>query len=331
MDALTGKMKKLLDAAAAAGEEHACQLAVYRDGELVCDLAAGAAEESTVFPLFSAGKGPMITAVLRLAERGEVDLDRPVAAYWPEFGVNGKENITLRTVLNHRAGLFSLPASTFAEQADWDLMCARMAARRPAGVPGTRTRYHALTFAWLAGECCRRASGKDFRAVVRDEVLRPAGIEDEFSYGVAAADESRTLPVHYPPEAAGDWRVRFIGDAAVRRGFIPSANAFGTARALARHYMMLLSGELIGKGMLAEATAPAERSADDPVRNWERFGLGYILCGGGAFGHGGALGAEGFAVPALGLAVGFATDTLRSEHPVRDRISELLGIPPRRW
>ena len=327
MDALAGKLKNLL----AASGEHACQLAVYRDGGLVCDLAAGAATPETIFPLFSAGKGPMITAVLRLVERGEVDLDRPVAEYWPEFGVNGKEAITLRTVLNHRAGLFSLPASSFAEQADWEFMCSALAARRPVGVPGTRTRYHALTFAWLVGECCRRATGRDFKTIITDEVLRPAGIADEFSYGISAADEWRTLPVHHAPEAAEEWIVKFIGDEAIRRGFLPSANAFGTARALARHYMLLLRGDLVGRDMLDEAITPVERGADDPVRGWERFGLGYILLERGAFGHAGMLGAEGFAVPELGLAVGFATDTLGAAHPVRDRISELLGIPPRRW
>ena len=326
MDALAGKLKELL----AASGEHACQLAVYRDGGLVCDLSAGAATPETIFPLFSAGTGPMITAVLRLVERGEVELDRPIAEYWPEFGVNGKDSITLRTVLNHRAGLFSLPASSFARQADWEFMCAALAARRPVGVPGTRTRYHALTFAWLVGECCRRATGRDFKDIISDEVLRPAGIADEFSYGVSAADEWRTLPVHHAPEAAEEWIVKFIGDEAIRRGFIPSANAFGTARALAKHYMLLLRGDLVGRDMLAEAIAPVARGADDPVRNWERFGLGYILLD-GAFGHAGMLGTEGFAVPELGLAVGFATDTLMPEHPVRDRISELLGIPPRRW
>ena len=59
---------------------------------------AGLKTSGTIFPLFAAGKGPMITAVLRIVERGEVDLDRPVAEYWPEFGVNGKDAVTLRKV-----------------------------------------------------------------------------------------------------------------------------------------------------------------------------------------------------------------------------------------
>ena len=73
------KLRSLLDDAVASGEEHACQLAVYRDGELVCDLAAGAADTRTLFPLFSAGKGVAVTAVLRLVERGILELDAPVA------------------------------------------------------------------------------------------------------------------------------------------------------------------------------------------------------------------------------------------------------------
>ena len=322
------KLQALLDDAVAAGEEHACQLAVYLDGGLFCDLAAGAANARTLFPLFSAGKGVAVTAVLRLVERGVLELDAPVATYWPEFSANGKEQITLRDVLTHRSGMHILPPATFAELADWEHMCSLLAARRPVGTPGTRTRYQPVTFAWLAGEPARRAAGKDFNAIVRDEVLAPAGIND-FGFGVAPEDEARTLPVYCSPKDADDWRAGFIGEPAVRRACIPSANAFGTARALAKHYMTLLDG-LLSPEMLAEALTPPDRSAD-PVKGWERFGLGYILWDGGAFGHGGALGAEGFAVPERGIAVGFATDTLADAHPVRDRISEALGLPPRRW
>lgn len=329
MNATPEQLQSILDDAVSRGREHACQLAVYRDGELYCDLAAGAAETRTLFPLFSAGKGPFVTAILRLAERGVLDLDAPVAKYWPEFGNNGKEHITLRDVLNHRSGMHILPPATFAELADWEHMCAALAARRPVGTPGTRTRYQPITFAWLAGETAARAAGKPVAEIVRDEVLAPAGIGD-FGYGVAPADEARTLAVHHGPELADDWHVRFIGDEHIRRAAIPSANAFGTARALAKHYMAVLDG-LLAPATLKMALTPPERGADDPVRNWERFGLGYILWDGGAFGHGGALGAEGFAVPERRLAVGFATDTAAPEHPVRDRISAALGLPVRHW
>lgn len=322
------KLQTILDDAVASGEEHACQLAVCLDGELFCDLAAGAADTRTLFPLFSAGKGVAVTAVLRLVERGILELDAPVANYWPEFAANGKEHITLRDVLTHRSGMHILPPASFAELADWEHMCTLLAARRPVGVPGTRTRYQPVTFAWLAGEPARRAADKPFADLVRDEVLVPAGISG-FGFGVAPEDEARTLPVYYPPEDANDWRVGFIGTPAVRRACIPSANAFGTAHALAKHYMAVLNG-LLSPEMLAAALTPPDRAAD-PVKGWERFGLGYILWEGGAFGHGGALGAEGFAVPELRLAVGFATDTLADEHPVRDRISAEFGLPPRRW
>lgn len=322
------KLQALLDDAVSRGEEHACQLAVYRDGGLFCDLAAGAADQKTLFPLFSAGKGVAVTAVLRLVGRGILELDAPVANYWREFAADGKEHITLRDVLTHRAGMHILPPASFAELADWDHMCGLLASRRPVGVPGTRTRYQPVTFAWLVGEPARRAAGKEFRAIVQDEVLAPAGISD-FGFGIDPADEGRTLPVHCSPADAEDWRVRFIGEERVRRACIPSANAFGTARALAKHYMAVLDG-LLSPGMLAAALTPPDRFAD-PVKGWERFGLGYILWEGGAFGHGGALGAEGFAVPELRLAVGFATDTLADSHPVRDRISAELGLPPRVW
>jgi len=323
------KLQALLDDAVAAGEEHACQLAIYLDGELFCDLAAGAAEPRTLFPLFSAGKGVAVTAVLRLVERGVLELDAPVARYWPEFAANGKEHITLRDVLTHRAGMHILPPASLAELADWEHMCALLASRRPVGVPGTRTRYQPVTFAWLAGETAHRADGRSFQTIVRDEAIVPSGMED-FGYGVDPAAAERTLGIHHAPAAAADWRVQFLACPEVRSGFIPSANAFGTARDLAKHYMALLDG-LLSPDTLRAALTPPERGADDSVKNWEHFGLGYILWEGGAFGHGGALGAEGFAVPERGIAVGFATDTLAEAHPVRDRISAELGLPPRRW
>ena len=323
------RLQEILDDAVARGEEHACQLAVYLDGRLFCDLAAGAADIHTRFPVFSAGKAPAITAVLRLVERGVLELDAPVARYWPEFGANGKETITLRDILTHRAGMHILPPATMAELADWDHMCALTAARRPVGTPGTRTRYQPITFAWLAGETAHRADGRDFKTIIRDEVLVRAGME-EFGYGIDPAAVGRTLGVHHPPEAAEDWHVRFIGDEHVKAGFIPSANAFSTARALAKHYLAVMAG-LLSPEMLQTALTPPARGADDPVRNWERFGLGYILWEGGAFGHGGALGSEGFGVPERRLAVGFTTDTFAPAHPVRDRISAELDLPVRRW
>ena len=334
------KLRTLLEDAVERGEEHACQLSVFVEGEPVCDLAAGAASRETWFPLFSAGKGPMITAVLRLIERGVLDCDARIADYWPEFGCCGKEEITLRDVLTHRAGLYSLPGTAFERQAQWDYMCRLLAQRRPVGVPGTRTRYHALTMAWLLGEAARRADGRPFEQIIMEEALLPAGIRD-LRYGLAAADEPRVLPVCFPAEAAEDWRVRFIGDPAIRHGFIPSANAFGNAHALAQHYAALISPPcggrtLLSSGTLRSALVEPVRNPDDPVRGWERFGLGYILCGGtddpgGVFGHGGALGSEGFAAPRLRLAAAFTTDTLRAGHPVRDLISRELGVPARNW
>lgn len=329
MNTTPEKLQRILDDAVASGEEHACQLAIYVDGKLFCDLAAGAADTDSFFPLFSAGKGPMITAVLRLVERGTLELDAPLARFWPEFGTNGKEHITLRDVLTHRAGLQRLPPSSFEEEADWEHMCALLAARAPADAPGTRTHYHALTMGWLLGETASRADGRSFREIIAEEVLRPAGIA-EFGYGVTEEDEGKTLPMHYPPELSGEWIVRFSNDAHIRRGFIPAGNAFGTARALAKHYKAVLEG-LIAPETLRMALTPPERDPGDPVLNWERFGLGYILWDGGAFGHGGMLGSEGSAVPERRLALGFTTDTLRPDHPVRDRISAELGVPPRRW
>jgi CubicO group peptidase (beta-lactamase class C family) len=178
-------------------------LAVYHRGELVVDLWGGRRTEEgdpwtrdTLAMCFSTTKGVAATALHVLADRGLVDYDAPVAAYWPEFAQNGKEDITVRHVLSHSAGLhrFGTLIDRPSQALDWDYMVDALARAAPAYPPGTSAGYHGLTFGWLVGEIVRRVSGKPIDQFVHDQLAEPLGVEGLF-IGCPPEARSRIAPL----------------------------------------------------------------------------------------------------------------------------------------
>ncbi len=119
-------VQQLLDRAVADGTESAIQVAAYLNGKLIVDAWSSPdglpVDGDSLFPFFSTGKGLAATAVHRLAERGVLSWEEPIARHWPEFAAHGKGGITLRHALNHTAGLPMMPASE-AQATDWEDMC----------------------------------------------------------------------------------------------------------------------------------------------------------------------------------------------------------------
>ena len=182
------------------------------DGQPVVDLWGGTADPATgktwdadtIVLIWSSTKGATAICAHILADRGLLDLDAPVAQYWPEFAQNGKEKITVRMLLNHQAGLCAIsePLSPGAFY-DWDAMTAALARQKPWWEPGTRNGYHAYTFGWLVGEVVRRVSGKSLGTFFKEEVAEPLGID--FWIGLPEAIEARAAPViPTPPPAPGE-------------------------------------------------------------------------------------------------------------------------------
>jgi CubicO group peptidase (beta-lactamase class C family) len=274
-------------------------VAVYQRGELVADLWGGWRAEGqpwqsdTVAMCFSTTKGIASAALHLLADRGLIDYDAPVAAYWPEFAQRGKEGITVRHVLSHSAGLHRM--RTLVDHAsrmlDWEYMVSALERAEPAYEPGTRHGYHALTYGWLVGELIRRVSGRPIAAFVDEELVRPLGL-DGLYVGCPPAHRGRVAPL--APMAAGLGRRlglqpgavmggplgripallrlpvsprRFV-NALLPRGIedvlwgpevmdaeVPAANGFFTARSLAKVYAMLAhGGEIDGVRLLSPQT-----------------------------------------------------------------------------
>lgn len=152
-------------------------LAVYLDGQPVVDVWKGWADRAGWVPwsadsapmVFSATKGMTATVIHRLADRGLIDYEAPVAEYWPAFGANGKATLTVRDVMRHQAGLSGLRGATQQDLLDHVVMEERLAAAVPGRLLG-KSAYHALTFGWLMSGLARAVTGKDMRLLFREEL-----------------------------------------------------------------------------------------------------------------------------------------------------------------
>ncbi len=173
-------------------------VAVMLDGRMVVDLWGGWADadrsrpwrEDTVVNAFSVGKAFAALCALVLASRGSLELDAPVARYWPEFAAEGKEGVTVRQVLGHRAGLAAiereLPEGALYE---WYTVTGALARQRPWWTPGEAHGYHVHTFGFLAGEIVRRVAGESVGSFLRREIAEPLGAD--VGFGLAASERRR--------------------------------------------------------------------------------------------------------------------------------------------
>ncbi|MFS4094078.1 serine hydrolase domain-containing protein [Streptomyces sp. AF1A] len=352
--------------------ERGAAVAVYRDGHKVVDLWAGtrdvdgtaAWEPGTAQIVRSATKGVVAAALLLLHQRGELDLDAPVGAYWPEYKAAGKEHTLVRHLLAHRAGVPVLDRPlTPEEAADPDLGAAAVAAQAPVWEPGTDHGYHAQTYSWLTGELVRRVTGRPVGTWMAEEIARPVGAD--LWLGLPEAEQSRVGrvgPVE-APEAAGAPRTRpkrAVAEAyadpesltrrafaaitplpdenarAYRAAALPASNGIATADGLARFYASLIGEVDGGRRLFTPETmrlARTEQSAgaDRVLVVSTRFGLGYMLHGGaspllspGSFGHPGRGGALAFADPEPGIAFGYVTNGFRTSVTADPRAQALV-------
>lgn len=340
--------------------ERGAAVAVYRDGHRVVDLWAGTRdvdgsapwERGTAQIVRSATKGVAAAALLLLHQRGLLDLDAPVGAYWPEFKAAGKERTLVRDLLAHRAGVPVLDRPlTPEEAADPDLGAAAVAAQAPVWEPGTDHGYHAQTYSWLTGELVRRVSGRPVGEFIASEITAPAGAD--VWLGLPASEQARVGRVGpvSAPETSGALKVRpkrAVADAyadpasltrrafaaitplpdenapAYRAAALPASNGIATADGLARVYASLI-GEVDGGTRLFTpetmelARTEASAGPDRVLVVGTRFGLGFMLDGPASpllspttFGHPGRGGALAFADPASGLSFGYLTNGFRS-------------------
>ncbi len=188
-----------------AGDEIGASLCVNIDGANVIDLWGGWRDkahtarwtEDTIVAVFSATKTVTSLAVLMLVDRGQLDLNAPVARYWPEFAQNGKDKVQVRHLLSHTAGLPAWePPFSMSEAMDVPTATARLAAQAPWWEPGTRGSYHASSFGHLLGELVRRVSGVTLSEFIAREITGP--LNASFYLGLSAAEVLQRVATIYP-------------------------------------------------------------------------------------------------------------------------------------
>ncbi|MFI6850744.1 serine hydrolase domain-containing protein [Streptomyces sp. NPDC050416] len=331
-------------------------VAVTVGGRTVVDLWGGWADaartrpwgEDTLVNVWSTTKGPVALCAHILADRGLLDLDAPVAAYWPEFAAAGKEKVLVRHLLSHRAGLAGLREPHSLEQLrDWELTTQRLAATQPWWEPGTTSGYHALTYGHLVGEVVRRVSGLLPGAFLEQEVTGPLGID--FRIGLPEEDSGRVAELVQPPVAAGSEQAAVfaqLAPAAIaaltnpavsaaeavtpgwRAAEIPAVNGHGTARAVAELYGVFAGrGSYGGKRVLSPEAAERVREGQGSCRDLvlgagfegeTEAGLGLWLSGSNgsygpnprAFGHDGFGGSCGLADPEAHVSMGYVMNRM---------------------
>ncbi|MGI8756490.1 MAG: serine hydrolase domain-containing protein [Acidimicrobiales bacterium] len=219
--------------------------------------------------MWSTTKTMAAIVMLMLADRGEIDLEAPVATYWPEFAANGKEGVTIAQVLSHTAGVPGwVPAIAPADIYDWDATVANLAAQAPWWEPGTKSGYHALSQGYLEGEVVRRVTGRTIGTYFREEVAEPLGAD--FHIGLAESEDARVADLVPPESGIADLEGIDLESAAVRAlascpltgsepktrewraAEIPAAGGIGNARSVARiHSALACGGEVDGVRLLS--------------------------------------------------------------------------------
>ncbi|MGW1208685.1 serine hydrolase domain-containing protein [Streptomyces sp. NPDC002499] len=337
-------------------DELGAAVTVTVDGEVVVDLWGGWAdgartrpwERDTLVNVWSTSKGPVALCAHILADRGLLDLDAPVAAYWPEFAAAGKENVLVRHLLSHRAGLAGLREPHSLEQLyDWEFTTRRLAATEPWWEPGTVSGYHALTYGFLVGEVVRRVSGLLPGAFLEREVTGPLGVD--FTIGLPEKEAGRAAELMHPPVASASEQAAIFSQltpvaiAALtnplagateanspewRAAEIPAANGHGTARAVAALYGVLAGrGSYGGHRVLSAEAAERVREGQGSCRDLvlgagfeheTEVALGLWLSGPNgsygpnprAFGHDGFGGSCGLADPDAGVSLGYVMNRM---------------------
>ena len=330
-------------------------LAIYLDGEPVVDVWTGYADRrgteywaaDTGAMVWSVTKGLASTVIHRLVDRGLIDYDTPVAEHWPEFGANGKADITVRDVMRHRAGLSQLNGVSRADLLDHVAMEKRLAAAPVNRILYGKPAYHALTYGWLMSGLGRAVTGEGMKDLIREELAEPLNT-DGLHLGRPPADSpTRAAQILAPQGTFSNPVFNFVaprvaalqysgafgsmyfpGMKAVAQGDIPfldseipAANGVTTARGLAKMYAAIANGgridgtQFLSQELVAGLTGKPSLCPDRNIFVPLSFHLGYhsvpfppgFMPG---FGHAGLAGSVGWADPATGLSFAFVHNRL---------------------
>ncbi|RKR30315.1 serine hydrolase domain-containing protein [Arthrobacter oryzae] len=327
------EVRELFDSFLSEDRDYSAQLSVYRDGTNVVDLRGGPGfAPGDITGTYSCSKGAAAMVIALLVQENLLDLDQTVVSYWPEFGVHGKDLLTVRQALSHQAGLPGVAGGFALEDFTTPDAAGRLAASAPLWRPGTAFGYHALTIGILMEELCRRTAGMPLQRLYDERIRRPWGID--FFLGLPEDQESRYREALYDADPAPAWLdplsldgltsnapvstiMELPNHRAVRASGMSSAGGVGSAAGLARLYAAATTGVDGSPAFLSPGTI--DLMAAEQVWGLDRcsgsdnaFAVVFMKPQPGrnfgshlAFGHEGANASLGFADPGYGLGFGY--------------------------
>ena len=347
------RISKTFDHQIQSGLHPGAQLVVILNGQIVLDRWGGFTDASkkhrvsprTRFLTLSIAKSLTSMCVFKLIEQKNINLQAPVAEYWPEFGNQGKEEITIKQVLLHQSGI---PRRGLVNQilhiSDWDRISENLASQRLQYQPGSITAYHALNFGFILGEVIRRVSGMDVDEYLHKEFLGDLGLVDTSLKNVDFGHNS------YAQLSSGTLDHRFIAWlfnlSSFRKALSPASSLHSTARELAVFFQMLLNDGLYAgiKFLQPEsvrlATSLGFEGFDQSLRRTTRWGYGFYLGGdhklnpalpdgmgkgssSDTFGHYGQRSSMALADKKTGLLVVFLCNRFLSFYAYKNRLREI--------
>ncbi|MEV7663624.1 serine hydrolase domain-containing protein [Paenarthrobacter sp. NPDC089316] len=357
-------VREAFEANMSIGEEFGGALAVHRYGVPVVDLTGGV-QDSTGTPYredalhvgYSVTKGVVGLVLAELVHNGELDIEAPVAAYWPEFAAGGKAGITVAELSSHQAGLtaFAEPINA-ADLVNWDECVRRLAAQSPAWPLGTGHGYHALTFGYLVGEVIRRATGRTVGQLLRDrfdpkgDLQAWIGLPAEHSsrvvlyrkaeptpgVGALAQAHASTVGTHtYNTFHNPEITVSTFNDPDIWAAEVPGGNGIFDARSLSRLYSSVVDGPLrsISSATVDEFRRQRVNGADFVLTDQPtRFGTVFALSsprqpmlGPGSMGHDGMGGHAAFAHPESGITFAYLSTRAIADPMPHPRLWRLIS------
>lgn len=341
-------------------EVGAC-LSVFLEGEKIIDLWGGFRDqactekwrEDTLVNVYSTTKGLASIAVARLADQGLLDYDAPIVDYWPEFGAQGKGQLSVAQVLSHLGGVCGVDEKIeVADLYDWKKMTRLLAAQKPLWDLGTEAGYHAVTWGYIPGELCLRITGKSLGTYFRDEIAAPLsadcyiGLPKEQLRRCATLigpNRARLQPkpsgalLTAPPITPPLYAITMLNpsikpyqDASSdewRMAEIAAANGQANARGIATVYGIMANGgrmnglDFISPEGIVKSTKVEKEDGIDlvtggPMRRARGFMLGIDGSYGpnrNAVGHAGAGGSLGFADTDKKISFGYAMNQMQSD------------------
>ena len=323
-------------------------LAVYRYGNLVLEINGGLANadtahpasDETMFVLMSSTKPITAACLYILKDQGRLAWNDPVSKYWPDFGRQGKQGVTINHILSHRGGFPETPETLpWSDWSDWAKVVRAMEDAVLKYTPGEVMAYHPINYGWVIGELVHRIDGRSFDQFLAQELTGPLGMGNTY-VGLPADLESRVSKMHLMEEDADpNGYVPIFNRPEVHRSIVPGACGIASAGDLARFYAMLERGgtldgaHFFGPDTVKEATGLQIEGTDATLGLYAQRSLGLALADErmgtskgdptNTFGHGGAGTSVGWADSESGLAVGYITNGFRSSDTNNPRLAAI--------